>query len=81
MIHTGRHFLQIPGPTNVPDRVLLTVRRPQRGLGCGSSSHLWNRPLAWAKVHSMNLFDATGERGGAWITAIEVRAGAPCVVV
>ena len=22
MIHTGRHFLQIPGPTNVPDRVL-----------------------------------------------------------
>lgn len=21
-IHTGRHFLQIPGPTNVPDRVL-----------------------------------------------------------
>ena len=20
--HTGRHFLQIPGPTNVPDRVL-----------------------------------------------------------
>ena len=22
MIHTGRHFLQIPGPTNVPDRIL-----------------------------------------------------------
>jgi alanine-glyoxylate transaminase/serine-glyoxylate transaminase/serine-pyruvate transaminase len=22
MMHTGRHFLQIPGPTNVPDRVL-----------------------------------------------------------
>lgn len=22
MTHTGRHFLQIPGPTNVPDRVL-----------------------------------------------------------
>ena len=21
-VHTGRHFLQIPGPTNVPDRVL-----------------------------------------------------------
>ncbi|MDB5513696.1 MAG: hypothetical protein JWQ17_454, partial [Tardiphaga sp.] len=19
-VHTGRHFLQIPGPTNVPDR-------------------------------------------------------------
>jgi alanine-glyoxylate transaminase / serine-glyoxylate transaminase / serine-pyruvate transaminase len=22
MVHTGKHFLQIPGPTNVPDRVL-----------------------------------------------------------
>src|SRR6059036_531887 len=22
MSHTGRHFLQIPGPTNVPDRIL-----------------------------------------------------------
>jgi len=22
MVHTGRHFLQIPGPTNGPDRVL-----------------------------------------------------------
>src|SRR5213082_98380 len=23
--HTGRHFLQIPGPTNVPDRVLHAI--------------------------------------------------------
>ncbi|MBZ5507018.1 MAG: aminotransferase class V-fold PLP-dependent enzyme [Acidobacteriia bacterium] len=28
MIHTGRHFLQIPGPTNVPDRVLRATDRP-----------------------------------------------------
>ena len=28
MIHTGRHFLQIPGPTNVPDRVLRAMNRP-----------------------------------------------------
>lgn len=28
MIHTGRHFLQIPGPTNVPDRVLRAMGRP-----------------------------------------------------
>jgi len=26
--HTGRHFLQIPGPTNVPDRVLRAMDRP-----------------------------------------------------
>jgi alanine-glyoxylate transaminase / serine-glyoxylate transaminase / serine-pyruvate transaminase len=28
MIHTGRHFLQIPGPTNVPDRVLRAMGGP-----------------------------------------------------
>ena len=27
-LHTGRHFLQIPGPTNVPDRVLRAIDRP-----------------------------------------------------
>src|SRR5579871_4413822 len=26
--HTGRHFLQIPGPTNVPDRVLQAIAMP-----------------------------------------------------
>jgi alanine-glyoxylate transaminase/serine-glyoxylate transaminase/serine-pyruvate transaminase len=33
--HTGRHFLQIPGPTNVPDRVLQAIAAPtidHRGL-------------------------------------------------
>jgi alanine-glyoxylate transaminase/serine-glyoxylate transaminase/serine-pyruvate transaminase len=28
MIHTGRHFLQIPGPTNVPDRILRAIDAP-----------------------------------------------------
>ena len=28
MIHAGRHFLQIPGPTNVPDRVLRAMAQP-----------------------------------------------------
>jgi len=28
MIRTGRHFLQIPGPTNIPDRVLRVIGRP-----------------------------------------------------
>ena len=26
--HTGRHFLQIPGPTSVPDRVLRAIDMP-----------------------------------------------------
>ncbi|MEE3197890.1 MAG: serine--glyoxylate aminotransferase, partial [Pseudomonadota bacterium] len=25
---TGRHFLQIPGPSNVPDRVLRAIDQP-----------------------------------------------------
>ena len=25
---SGRHFLQIPGPTNVPDRVLRAIDQP-----------------------------------------------------
>lgn len=28
MIHSGRHFLQIPGPTNVPDRILRAIDHP-----------------------------------------------------
>ncbi|MCC7417908.1 MAG: aminotransferase class V-fold PLP-dependent enzyme [Acidobacteria bacterium] len=27
-VKRGRHFLQIPGPTNVPDRVLVAIARP-----------------------------------------------------
>src|SRR6188474_965424 len=27
-VRSGRHFLQIPGPTNVPDRVLRAMDRP-----------------------------------------------------
>src|SRR5271163_3196704 len=27
-VHSGRHFLQIPGPTNVPDRVLQAIAMP-----------------------------------------------------
>ena len=25
---SGRHFLQLPGPTNVPDRVLRAIDKP-----------------------------------------------------
>lgn len=28
MIRSGRHFLQVPGPTNVPDRVFRSMNRP-----------------------------------------------------
>jgi len=28
MIRRGRHFLQIPGPTNTPDRILRAMAAP-----------------------------------------------------
>ena len=28
MSRSGRHFLQIPGPTNVPDRILRAMAQP-----------------------------------------------------
>jgi len=28
MLHSGRHFLQIPGPTNIPDRILHAMAMP-----------------------------------------------------
>src|ERR1041385_4788330 len=28
MTHTGRHFLQVPGPTNIPDRVFRAISAP-----------------------------------------------------
>ena len=36
---TGRHFLQIPGPTNVPERILRAIARPtidHRGPECAA---------------------------------------------
>ncbi len=27
-LRSGRHFLQIPGPTNVPDRILRAIDSP-----------------------------------------------------
>ena len=26
--NSGRHFLQIPGPTNIPDRILRAIEQP-----------------------------------------------------
>ena len=39
--NSGRHFLQIPGPTNVPDRVLRAIDNPtmdHRGPAFGEMS-------------------------------------------
>jgi alanine-glyoxylate transaminase/serine-glyoxylate transaminase/serine-pyruvate transaminase len=69
----GRHFLQIPGPTNVPDRVLRAMARPvidHRGpefatLGRSVLERL--KPIFRTKGHVV-LFSGSGT--GAWEAAL-----------
>src|SRR5258708_2993584 len=73
MIHTGRHFLQIPGPTNVPDRVLRAIacpvidhRGPEFGkLGMEVLKNI--RPI-FQTTGSVIIYPASGS--GAWEAAI-----------
>jgi alanine-glyoxylate transaminase/serine-glyoxylate transaminase/serine-pyruvate transaminase len=73
MIHTGRHFLQIPGPTNVPDRVLRAIDNPvldHRGpefakLGMDVLENI--RPI-FQTTGSVIIYPASGS--GAWESAI-----------
>src|SRR5262249_33348392 len=72
-IHSGRHFLQIPGPTNLPDRVLRAMDRPvidHRGpefarLGTEVLEAL--KPVFQTKG-SVVIYPASGS--GAWEAAI-----------
>jgi alanine-glyoxylate transaminase/serine-glyoxylate transaminase/serine-pyruvate transaminase len=72
-VHTGRHFLQIPGPTNVPDRVLRAMDRPvidHRGpefAKLGSEVLEGLRPVFQTKG-SVVIYPASGS--GAWEASI-----------
>ncbi len=71
--HAGRHFLQIPGPTNVPDRVLRAIDRPtidHRGpdfgrLGREVLDHL---RLVFQTTGPVVIYPASGT--GAWEAAL-----------
>ena len=72
-IHTGRHFLQIPGPTNVPDRVLRAMDRPVIDHRGPEFAHLGGEVLEGLK----SIFKTTGpvviypsSGSGAWEAAI-----------
>src|SRR5258708_31095498 len=73
MIHTGGHFLQIPGPTNVRDRVLRAIDSPvldHRGpefakLGMEVLENI--RPI-FQTSGSVIIYPASGS--GAWESAI-----------
>src|SRR5512138_744966 len=70
---SGRHFLQIPGPTNVPDRVLRAMAKPtidHRGpefgvLGREVLSEL--KPI-FKTTHPVIIYPASGT--GAWEAAL-----------
>src|ERR1700712_506393 len=72
--HSGRHFLQTPGPTNLPDRVLRAMDRnainhrgPQFGaLGREIIAKL--RTVFQAASATIGIFPASGT--GAWEAAL-----------
>jgi alanine-glyoxylate transaminase/serine-glyoxylate transaminase/serine-pyruvate transaminase len=69
----GRHFLQIPGPTNVPDRVLRAMSRPtidHRGPEFQALGHELLQGLreVFKTEHPVVIFPASGS--GAWEAAL-----------
>lgn len=72
-VHTGRHFLQIPGPTNVPDRVLRAIDRPTLDHRGQEFATLGQEVLAGLKQvfqtrHPVIIYPASGT--GAWEAAL-----------
>lgn len=70
---TGRHFLQIPGPTNVPDRVLRAMDRPTIDHRGPEFAALTQRCLNGIKTifktdSNVVIFPASGT--GAWEAAL-----------
>ncbi|HXT82197.1 MAG TPA: aminotransferase class V-fold PLP-dependent enzyme [Acetobacteraceae bacterium] len=69
----GRHFLQIPGPTNVPDRVLRAIDNPtmdHRGPAFGAlgTEILANLRTIFQTAGSVVVYPASGT--GAWEAAL-----------
>ncbi|PWT72812.1 MAG: serine--glyoxylate aminotransferase [Proteobacteria bacterium] len=71
--HTGRHFLQIPGPTNVPDRVLRAIDQPTLDHRGPEFAELGLEVLEGMKQlfqtrHPVIIYPASGT--GAWEAAL-----------
>lgn len=71
--HTGRHFLQIPGPSNVPDRILRAMAMPtidHRGPEFGELGRdiLTRLPKVFKTRAPVIVFPGSGT--GAWEAAI-----------
>lgn len=66
--HAGRHFLQIPGPSNVPDRVLRAIAQPvidHRGPGFAKLTFRLQEKLApvFNTMSPVFIFPASGTGG------------------
>jgi alanine-glyoxylate transaminase / serine-glyoxylate transaminase / serine-pyruvate transaminase len=71
--HAGRHFLQIPGPTNVPDRVLRAIDNPtvdHRGPAFGGLGReiFTNLKAIFRTANPVIVYPASGT--GAWEAAL-----------
>ena len=69
----GRHFLQIPGPTNVPDRILRALAAPtidHRGAGCArmASEVLEGLKAVFKTAGPVVVYPSSGT--GAWEAAL-----------
>jgi len=72
-LHSGRHFLQIPGPTNVPDRVLRAIDAPTIDHRGPEFAALGQEVLAGMRKvfrtrHPVIIYPASGT--GAWEAAL-----------
>ncbi|HZP88104.1 MAG TPA: aminotransferase class V-fold PLP-dependent enzyme [Burkholderiales bacterium] len=72
-VHTGRHFLQIPGPTNVPDRVLRAIDGPTIDHRGPEFARLGIEVLEGMRAvfqtrHAVIIYPASGT--GAWEAAL-----------
>ncbi len=70
---SGRHFLQIPGPTNVPDRILRAIDAPtmdHRGPSFAALTRdiLEHLPKIFKTEQPVLIFPASGT--GAWEAAL-----------
>ncbi len=73
MMRSGRHFLQIPGPTNVPDRILRAMDRPVIDHRGPEFAELGKRVLSGMKTifrteQHVVIYPASGT--GAWEAAL-----------
>jgi alanine-glyoxylate transaminase/serine-glyoxylate transaminase/serine-pyruvate transaminase len=74
MLHSGRHFLQVPGPSNVPDRILRAIAAPTIDPRGPEFAELGRECLegmrAVFKLDSGQVFIFPASGTGAWEAAI-----------